>query len=64
MPTAEEIGDLTRKVNKLSQSVETLAVSKPAARKPVGKAPKTAAKRSGTTGRKGPKSGTVAPGGN
>lgn len=57
MPTAEEIGDLTRKVNKLSQSVEKLAVSKPAARK----APKKAAKRSGASRRKGSKSGAAAP---
>lgn len=58
MPTAEEIGDLTRKVNKLSQSVEKLAVSKPAR-----KAPKKAAKRSGTSRRKGSKSGAAAPDG-
>lgn len=61
MPTAEEIGDLTRKVNKLSQSVEKLAVSKPAARKPARKAPKKAAKRSGASRRKGSKSAAAAP---
>jgi len=50
MPTAEEIGDLTRKVNKLSQSVEKLAVGKPAARKPSREAPKKVAKRSARPG--------------
>ena len=37
MPTAEEIGALTRKVEQLTRSVEKLAVSQPARRRPAGR---------------------------
>lgn len=63
MPTAEEIGDLTRKVNHLTQSVEKLATSKPAGRKPGRKAPKKPAKPARSPRRAGAKSGAVPKGG-
>jgi len=55
MPTAEEIGDLARKVNQLTHSVEKLAAARPAARR----AAKKPAAKSRATRHKGAKPGAT-----
>ena len=59
MPTAEEIGQLTRKVNQLTDSVEKLAATRPAARK---SSRQTAKKKPAARARKAKRSGSAAGG--
>jgi poly(hydroxyalkanoate) granule-associated protein len=65
MPTAEEIGELTRKVHQLTHSVEKLAAARAGASKPkkAKTTKKAPAKRSRTARRTAPKSGVTSPGG-
>ena len=63
MPTAEEIGELTRKVNQLTHSVEKLAASRAPRRKAGGRTARKTPARTGARRSAGSKSGVVPPGG-
>lgn len=54
MPTAEEIGELTRQVNQLAHSVEKLAAARPAARKSTRKKARKPVARARKAKRPGP----------